>query len=271
LAENLGEESIDMRVPNKMIKDNKVKDFLKSKGYKFIHFSSGVGATYYNHLADINFQSGINEVLAVFIKTTALRPFEKRLIGDDARERILYTFSKLAEINRIKGPKFIFAHFISPHPPYLFDDNGVPVPGASLNMRGPEVWGQKEDYLRQLIFINKKVKILVDTLLSKSSISPVIIFQADHGPASRLPDLYSSDWDQPAQSIVRERTGILNALYLPEGGKELLYDSISPVNTFRLIFNYYFNANYELLNDQCFHSSYRYPYKFVNVTPKAIN
>jgi hypothetical protein len=47
---------------------------------------------------------------------------------------------------------------------------------------------------------------------------------------------------------------ILNAYYLPYGGSELLYDSISPVNTFRLIFNYYFDGDYELLEDKAYYS-----------------
>jgi len=42
---------------------------------------------------------------------------------------------------------------------------------------------------------------------------------------------------------------ILNAYYFPEEGDKLLYDSITPVNTFRILFNYYFGQDFILLDD----------------------
>jgi hypothetical protein len=60
---------------------------------------------------------------------------------------------------------------------------------------------------------------------------------------------------------------IFNAYYLPEGGQDLLYESITPVNSFRLIFNHYFDANFGLLNDYSYFSNYfKQPYKFIDVT-----
>ena len=43
---------------------------------------------------------------------------------------------------------------------------------------------------------------------------------------------------------------IFNAYYLPEGGNENLYETITPVNTFRVVFNTYFGGRYELLPDK---------------------
>lgn len=266
LTDMVGIESKDRTVPYQMIKDNKVMNFLKLKGYKFIHFSSGWGATDYNKYADLNIQcSRVNEFLMVLIQTTMLSPFENYLIGDDARVRVLYTFSKLAETHRIKGPKFVFAHINSPHPPYLFGANGEPIPEAKLKMSG-DVWEQKENYLNQLIFVSKKVKLLVDEILSRSEIPPIIILQADHGSASTF-----SDWEYPTEEFLKERMTIFNAYYLPGGGNEILYSYITPVNTFRLIFNFYFSTDYKLLKDQSYFSSYEFPYKFTDVTDEVKN
>ena len=55
---------------------------------------------------------------------------------------------------------------------------------------------------------------------------------------------------------LQDRMRILNAYYLPDGGEEVLYPSISPVNTFRLILNYYFGTSYPLLDDTAYHSGY---------------
>ncbi|MFC1760292.1 hypothetical protein ACFLZD_02085 [Candidatus Neomarinimicrobiota bacterium] len=72
----------------------------------------------------------------------------------------------------------------------------------------------------------------------------------------------------PTENMLRERFGIFNAYYLPAGGRELLYDSITPVNSFRLVFDFYFNTNCGLLNDSSFFSNYDRPYEFTNVTDK---
>jgi len=53
--------------------------------------------------------------------------------------------------------------------------------------------------------------------------------------------------------MIKERFSILNAYYLPNGGHDLLYDSITPVNTFRVIFNHYFGKDYGLLKDRSFY------------------
>ena len=59
---------------------------------------------------------------------------------------------------------------------------------------------------------------------------------------------------------------------LPNVDKKALYPSITPVNTFRLIFNLYLNTSFELLPDE----SYAYPfigkarhiYNFFSITDK---
>jgi hypothetical protein len=90
--------------------------------------------------------------------------------------------------------------------------------------------------------------------------------QADHGPSLTLGNF---GWENPNKKMLRERMTIFNAYFLPSRkGIQLLYETISPVNTFRIVFNYYFNLNYELLNDQGYYSTYDNPYKFTNVTDK---
>ena len=42
------------------------------------------------------------------------------------------------------------------------------------------------------------------------------------------------------EESLRERINILNAMYLPSGGSELLYSQISPVNTFRHVLHFLF-------------------------------
>jgi len=45
---------------------------------------------------------------------------------------------------------------------------------------------------------------------------------------------------------------IYNAIYMGEAKAENLYDEISPVNNFRVIFNNAFGANFDLLPDEAY-------------------
>jgi hypothetical protein len=62
---------------------------------------------------------------------------------------------------------------------------------------------------------------------------------------------------------------ILNAYYFSDGPPRELYDSITPVNTFRVVFNHYFNANMPLLKDNCAISIFKTPYYLIDVTDKT--
>jgi hypothetical protein len=123
-----------------------------------------------------------------------------------------------------------------------------------------DIWKQKQLYLDQLIFVNQKVEELVDAILSQADSPPIIFIQADHGSAS------TGGWDQPGISLIKERTGILNAYYVPDEVTDLLYDWITPANTFRLIFDHHFGTNYGLLDDRVYFSDYERPYVFTDVT-----
>jgi hypothetical protein len=54
---------------------------------------------------------------------------------------------------------------------------------------------------------------------------------------------------------------ILNAYYLPGDSSEAAVD-ISPVNTFRMIFNRYFGGKYDYLENTAYFSVYNKPYEF---------
>ena len=263
LSDIVGMESKDQTLVYGMIKNNKVAHFLKSRGYKFIHFSSGWGPTNYNEYSDLNIGVSYlkrNEFQMFLVRTTVIDVFEKQFIKDIDRNRILNTFNSMGEVYKVEGKKFVFAHIVSPHPPYLFDRDGNSVPETDTGFSG---WGlkQKEYYLNQLFFINKKIEILIDEILSNSEVPPIIILQADHGPNNTF-----IEGKYPSADMFKEGSRIFNAYYLPSEEGDLLYDSITPVNTFRVILNSYFNTDYELLDDKNYYSIEDEPYRFTDIT-----
>ena len=91
------------------------------------------------------------------------------------------------------------------------------------------------------------MKEVITHLLLENNTPPIIILQGDHGSVLTL------DWENPTNDMIRERMTILNAYYLPENGNEILYDDITPVNSFRLLFNNYFESDYEILDDKMYY------------------
>ncbi len=67
----------------------------------------------------------------------------------------------------------------------------------------------------------------------------------------------------------RERMSILNAYYLPDNGDAHLYDSITPINSFPLIFNTYFATDFNLQADLSFFATHNRPYDFFDVTDQV--
>jgi hypothetical protein len=268
LKDEFGED-FQSRLPvYEMLQDYEVWRFLKERGYKFIHFGDWVSFTAKNRFADENvnyFGLMGDEFLGNFIKNTLIYPIYQKIFPLDEiiRNRHLYKFSKLQEMPSVEGPKFVFAHFLIPHEPFVFDKDGNPLSPEQVAQRS-----LRDNYLGQVIFLNQNMKEIIDSLLVSSSKPPVIIVQADEGP-------FPLDWAEKLgsgllgldNSNLKVKTAILNAYYLPGADMdELLYPTVTPVNSFRIIFNQYFGSSYELLPDQVFISEEGYPYKFVDVT-----
>ena len=96
---------------------------------------------------------------------------------------------------------------------------------------------------------------MIDELLALSDDKlPIIVLQGDHGP-----QLNADDWPY-SEAYLKERFGILNAYFLPNTKCQTLYNSISPVNTFRLIFNQYFHTHLPLLSDISYYAPPRPPF-----------
>ena len=251
IAMLLNMEYIDFTEPDEIvyqkITNNRVVDFLKVKGYKTVVFGQIHESGKYRIDADLyyNFyQSGggsgiVGEFQRILWDTTMLRPFYAYLTGDQFesyhQRAVLDTLDQLMKIPDLEGPKFVFVHLMNPHEPFVFGPNGESV--STMNWQN---YKDKQFYLGQYVFITREVENVVDVILSESSLLPLIIIQSDHGIRPHHSDIEigSDEWKK-----------IFNAYYLPDIDQEDLYDYISPANSFRLIFNHYFGANYSLLND----------------------
>jgi hypothetical protein len=176
----------------------------------------------------------------------------------------------------MKEPVFVFAHMLIPHRPFVYDEHGryqsKPFVATQNDNLGEKDKEQNERYVKLVKFANSKIIEVVDNLLSRSKTPPIIIIQADEGPLPIRYIVYGDEFNWKKQATAREikqKYGILNAYYLPGIDKKKLYPSITPVNSFRLIFNLYFNTQFELLPDESYaHEDDKHLYSFFSVTDK---
>lgn len=270
LAEAIDVENSDHRLLVDVIKNNAVFRFLKKHGYTIIAFSSGYYGTEIEK-ADIYISSGSsmnlfqNELINITPLPVIFSALIKKREYDLHRERIMGIFYNLKNISKKKSPYFVFVHIFCPHPPFVFGPRGEKINPMQKFTIGDgshllnKISRDKyiEGYKEQLEFLNIKIEKTIDAIMSCSPEPPVMILQADHGPGSML------DWNDAHNTNFKERMSILNAYYLPGDGRGDLYPSITPVNTFRVVFNRYFETNYNLLNDKSYFSTWSRPYKLI--------
>jgi len=245
-----------------MLRNNEVSKFLRGKGYTTLNIGTTWGTTRENPYADAVFASKLrSEFVSILYQTSALMVLD-RLFNYEA-DSILYGFEKLKEIPDFSEPTFTFAHIVSPHPPYLFDREGNKRQENIKELGRATSWYRRDKYVDQLIFVNNKVEEAVEVILEKSKTKPIIIIQGDHGTGP-----VGVSTRNPKIEELNERMDNLSTYYLPKGGSKILYETITPVNSFRLIFNYYFGAKFEKLEDKSYFSSYDKYFLFKPVPPE---
>ena len=189
-------------------------------------------------------------------------------------ENFDYRLKKIREIIPSHSPKFVFVHFLFPHPPYLLSEECKPIDFEIIRKTKEET-----SYIKQLECVNKTIKELVNEILSKSKRKTIIVIQSDEGPF--LPKGYFRD-EKYLENIGNDpyvvHGKIFNAFYFPNKDADgivdysslKINDSSTPVNTFRFIFNYYFGTNLKILQDKSFvYQDVNHPYKFIDVTKRV--
>ncbi len=240
------------------VEENRVQLFLKNSGYQSISISTGWDVTN-NTSTDLHFKTRaihLDQFERFFLAETPIKIFRPLLekiaflsTYNSHRELILYNFETLANVSKIPGPKFVFAHIEAPHPPFVFDRDGTYLtPAYNFSIADGDSFPGTDNeyraaYVGQVEFINGKLQKTIDIILAQSQTPPIIILQADHGPRM-LNAPQSLD-----QICPNEAFSIFAAFYLPGLKKSPIPDEITPVNIFRIVLNEYFSTHLPLLEN----------------------
>lgn len=236
------------------LKHSLIRNRLEERGYKTVAFETGFPWSEVTD-ADIFYRADTDAIrltpfTSAFLDTTlysALAPVKRMLApGSGEAEADVFatnspefyyavkmnTFNRLDQITSVDSPKFVFAHILSVHTPYVWDEQGT----FSNSLQDTPA-----NYVRQIPYNNERMLTIIENILANSANPPIIVLLSDHGYRSK---------NQPLEQ------GFNNfiAVYGPDDLKNQIYDTITPVNLFRLVYNELFDGSYELLPDDQFHS-----------------
>lgn len=225
------------------INNNKVTQKFEQKGYAIRNlsiFNIGYIPKYYRVFNEDAFSESEQKSSMLFAFSEIFR--------DSLLTNLIFTIEGLQHgiiIKRILSnlvvpsgregiPCFTYAHLMTPHLPGKFDRNGNLISFLARST-------SHEAYIDQILGTNGYILKVVDSILSQyaSNRQPIIIIQGDHGNRNLT--------DKNRNNI--EKNSILNAYYFPAQGNKNLYSNVSPYNTFRILFNTYFNGEYTLIPD----------------------
>lgn len=225
-----------------MFPESSVVKILKSNGYKIIDFQKhsvtfdipAVDRTLCKKESNRYTDTRLMDQL---IKYTPLSALIVIVPPEQDMDSQLCLFAELSNTqDMFDEPTFVFAHSLVTHSPYFYGPNGEAITPIIDN----------EHYLYAVKFANNKMIQIVDKLLNTKN-PPIIIISGDHG----TPLLDDKFTDQEKTIMYHQN---LYAIYLPGGDYSLVEKTRTPVNTFRIIFDQFFNMNYELLEDKTFSS-----------------
>ena len=268
-------DSQDLAPVHALLQNSRVARQFKELGYGYTHIGSYYPPTQTDEAADRNLYIGGPSDFADVLYDTSAIPVLRRRLGlrssgtkpDRAYENGKFAWSALAGLRDEPGPKFVFAHILLPHPPYVFERDGSHVdPAVAATM------SEDEQFDHQITWTNSQLRSFVDSLLAlPEERRPIIILQADEGPYP-LPyqrDIVGYDWATASGKELEMKYGILNAWYVPGAPDIGLYDDITSINTFPALFSGYFGLDVPMQPDRIYTSGGKLrPYDLTEITDR---
>ncbi|HEU4954680.1 MAG TPA: sulfatase-like hydrolase/transferase [Gemmatimonadales bacterium] len=263
----LGAYARHPRLPNYLLGQARVARYLKDRGYEYVFFPSDwFHSTSDSPRADrvfhafqgFDFMRAMSEgELERTVRGITVLSYFDRTHHYEA-EHVRRTLEGVAALAGTgTRPRFVFAHVLKPHEPYVFKRD------CEVQPRQPE-----DDYaglyLEQLQCVNRLVLATVRRIRAESRVPPVILLQGDHGSKALEAYAYHRPEDVPPEAA-RERFGAFGAYYLPGGGAEAFGDTVTVVNVLGNILRHYFGAHLPRSGDEQYISPARFPYNFRKV------
>jgi hypothetical protein len=152
-------------------------------------------------------------------------------------------FRRLRLLAAESGRKYVFAHFLVPHPPFVLNSDG-----SCRSIRAAKAASRRDNYVAQVDFANREVLSLIDAIRAAKR-PAVIVLHSDEGPwpAPYIgnehglgTDRVSVPWTELPPKSLREKMAILLAVRGPDGAPPTM--PTSPVQIYPAILHDFFGS-----------------------------
>ncbi len=274
-------QSKDRRVLAQVAGDSRAVRALRKRGYRVVSFPSGYPLTRQS-LTDKRRSPAIDpSFVEYYLLEDGVLPLILPLLGKGPadvsfamrRGRLNFICDQFPTARQgvaAADPVFVYAHLLAPHPPFVFGRQGQALSSRAefafadgnhwLNIHGRDDTSYRQRYADQAVWIMQRLAHAVDRINASSNRPKIIIIQGDHGPGSGL------EWEQPQRSDHNERFGIFNAWYVSDGRQLPLYEGMTALNTFPMLFNSFFSGNLARLPDDYWFARMSQPYTFYELS-----
>ena len=263
-ARQLATGDSDRTLPEAIITQSTVLRALKARGYRFTLLSSGYAALAEHPLADDGIMGPtlVSEFEGYLLWRTIFRTLPVRAFTFvPHRDRTRALLAALQDFAPRREPRFVLAHVMLPHPPFVFDAEGrdVTPPGLFTWADGSQFRGTaaefKAGYSAQARLTLATLRDLLGRW-NRLSRPPIVIVHGDHGSGLGY-DMYTPVGSNTSgrMKIFLGIKGLDDASTLPK----------SPVNIYREVFNQRFGTLLPVLPDRSVVSSWPKPYDWTEV------
>lgn len=150
------------------------------------------------------------------------------------KEAFTYTIESIKKACSMSNQsKFVYGHFMLPHGPYIFDSTGTLLLQKKNSLKNIS---EVALFIDQVKFVNLLIYELVHFIKKNNKKNTVIVIEGDHG----FRNIYGNEY------MIFDN---LNAIYFPDKDYRQFNPAHSPINTFRYVFNKYFDADLPALKD----------------------
>lgn len=236
------------------IRNNKLFESLFKLNYKIYNFDNWWYGTSYISKVSYSFmennQRYFSKPTETILKTyTPFYSILNEALGGSFVENECNLMSKyLDEIENILSnsndvePKFVFAHLLMPHEPFLFDKNGNCNSNAydkidTNDYKNPEVWKKRQlMYADYMEYFNQRILVIFDKLSKETSRDIIFVIQADEGPYPQcfLLEEKKGNYKNCDVSNWEIKTGIMHAFYSSNNILDKM-DIATPINNIKYI------------------------------------
>ncbi len=261
LAETAGPNSANRAPLRRMIADNAVQEILRGAGYRYVHLGTWWQETRHNPNADLEYYgvatpwSSLNEFEHALLRTTPLAWLATRggFVERNECERLKNQLEFLEKARaQSDGPVFVFAHLTMPHDPITMNSAGECVKHVYYPGYGTRWDDYRAAYAGYVEFLNRRLLEIFDANAAMNRKRGfVFAIQADEGPyPKRLHENPDIDMHGFSDEEIREKFGIINAVYWDSKKYGPPYLARTPENNWRIILSKISGAEMPLITNE---------------------